>query len=264
MPAAFPRTLILAGRDSQATVVESYGGLPGSVYLTSVVSEVLLEDGARLDHYRLQRESEQAFHIASLGVRQGRDSFFANHAVELGGAIARCDIRAHLDAEGGECLLNGLFVAEAEQLLDTHTTVDHAKPHCTSRELYKGVLDGHSQGVFSGRGVVREGAQKSDAQQTNKNLLLSPKALVNSTPQLEILADDVKCNHGSTTGQIDPVALFYLRSRGIGEQASRSLLTYAFASDVISRFRVPAIRDELESFLRERLPSAVEIEEAIV
>jgi Fe-S cluster assembly protein SufD len=260
---SYPRLLVMAGRNSEATVVESYGGPEGEVYLTCAVTEVLLEAGARLDHYKVQRESASAFHVATLAVRQERDSRFSNHSVCLGGAIARNDISTVFAGEGGECELNGLFLAEGEQLMDTHTAVDHASPHCSSRELYKGVLDGRSQGVFNGKVLVREGAQKSDAQQSNKNLLLSGQALVNSTPQLLILADDVKCKHGSTTGQLDPEALFYLRSRGIGESAARRLLTHAFASEVLGRFRVPGLRDELETLLEGRLPGTGESREAI-
>ena len=228
------------------------------------MSEIWVEDGASLDHHKLQWESVAAFHISTLAVRQGRDTRFSNHSIAVGGTLARTDIETEFTAEGGDCVLNGLFIGTGDQLLDTHTRIDHAKPHCTSRELYKGVLDGRSRGVFNGKIVVREHAQKTNAEQTNKNLLLSREALVNSTPQLLILADDVKCKHGSTTGQLDPLALFYLRSRGIGEAVARSLLTYAFASDVIARIAVPAIREELETFLRRRLPSAGEISEAVV
>ncbi len=250
---SYPRVLVLAGRNSEATVVETYSGPEGDVYLTCAVTEVFVEEGARLDHYKLQRESQSAFHLATLAVRQQRASRYSNHSVCLGGAIARNDIRTVFAGEGGECELNGLFLAQGEQLMDTHTSVDHASPHCSSRELYKGVLDGRSQGVFNGKVIVRKGAQKTDAWQSNKNLLLSGQALVNSTPQLQILADDVKCKHGSTTGQLDQEALFYLRSRGIGEPAARSLLTFAFASEVIGRLRVPVLRDQLETLLEDRL-----------
>lgn len=259
-----PRLLVVAGRASQATIVESYGGPDGQVYLTNTVAEILLEDGAVLDHYKVQREGLGGFHLATLAVRQGRDARFASHSIALGAALARQDVDQVFAGEGGECALGGLFLASGTQLTDTHTRVDHAVPHCASRQLYKGIVDGHARGVFVGRIFVAKDAQKTDAQQTNKNLLLSRHALVHSVPQLEILADDVKCKHGSTTGQLDPAALFYLRSRGIGEDAARSLLVYAFASDVVARIKVEALRTGLGRYLRDRLPSAADIEEAVV
>jgi Fe-S cluster assembly protein SufD len=262
--ASHPRVLVIAGRGSQATIVESYGGAPGEVYLTSAVSEVVLEDAAILDHYRLQRESEAAFHVASLSVTQGRGSRFVSHAVSLGAALSRTDIRQVFAGEGGECVLNGLFMGRDAQVTDTHTWVDHAQPHCSTRELYKGIVDDRARGVFAGRILVRPGAQKTDAIQSNKNLILSREALVDSLPQLEILADDVKCKHGSTTGQLDPLALFYLRSRGIGEEAARALLTYAFASDVVQRMGVEAVRSGLTEYLQQRLPAAAGVQEATV
>lgn len=255
-----PRTLVLAGRDSQATLIETCGGLEGEGYLTNAVSEVRLEQGARLDHYKLQRESDRAFHVATLAVRQARDAVFNDHFVCLGGLLVRQDIDVVLDGEGAQCSLYGLFMAGGRQHMDTHTRIVHARPHGTSRELYKGVLDGSSRGVFHGSILVSKDAQKTDAHQTNKNLLLSRDALVHSTPVLEIFADDVKCKHGSTTGQLDPEALFYLRSRGLGEQAARSLLVYAFASDLVARLGVPALKAGLEAFLKDRLPQAPEEE----
>lgn len=257
-----PRTLVLAGRGSEATLIESYGGLDGEAYFTNAVTEVQLDAGAKLDHYKLQRESDRAFHVATLAVRQGRDALFSDHAVCLGGSLVRQDIDVLLDGEGADCVLNGLFMAGGRQHMDTHTHIAHAKPHGTSRQLYKGVLDGRSRGVFHGKVLVGKDAQKTDAYQTNKNLLLSREALVHSTPALEIFADDVKCKHGSTTGQLDPEALFYLRSRGLGEQAARSLLIYAFASDLVARFKVPAVKASLEAFLKDRLPQAPEEEVA--
>ena len=257
-----PRALVLAGRGCEATLIESYGGLEGEAYLTNAVTEIRLEHGARLDHYKLQRESDRAFHVAMLAVSQGRDARFSDHSLCLGGALVRHDIDALLDGEGCECVLNGLFMASGAQQMDLHTRLDHAKPHGVSRELYKGVLDGRSRGAFHGTILVRPDAQKTDAHQANRNLLLSGEALVHSTPALEIFADDVKCKHGSTTGQLDAAALFYLRSRGIGEQAARSLLIYAFASDILGRIKVPALRASLEAFLHERLPQAPEEEVA--
>ncbi len=253
-----PRTLVLAGRGGEATLIESYGGLEGEAYFTNAVTEVRLEDASRLDHYKLQRESDRAFHGSTLAVRQGRDARFADHSISLGGALVRQEIDALLDGEGCECVLNGLFMASDAQHMDVHTRLEHAKPHGLSRELYTGVLDGRARGVFHGKILVRPDAQKTDAHQANRNLLLSREALVHSTPALEIFADDVKCKHGSTTGQLDAAALFYLRSRGIGEQAARSLLIYAFASDILGRVRIPAVRASLEAFLHDRLPQAPE------
>jgi len=258
-----PRSLVLAGPRSQATVVETYAGADGATYFTNAVTEAALEEGAILDHYTLQREGAASFHVATLGVGQGRDARFSDHSVTLGAALSRSDINTVFGAEGGECVLNGLFVAGGQQHMDTHTRIDHAKPHCSSRELYKGVLDGKARGVFHGTILVRKDAQKTDAMQTNKNLLLSREALVQSTPALQIFADDVKCKHGSTTGQLDPAALFYLRSRGIGEEPARALLTYAFASDVVARMKVEAIRTRITAFLQSRLPHAAEIQEAL-
>ncbi len=251
-----PRTLILAGRGCHATVVETYAGADGGAYLTNAVTEIVIEAGARVDHYKLQRESEGAFHVSTLAVELGRDSVFSDHSVCVGGALVRQHVEARFAAPGGDCALFGLFVGDGSQHMDTHTLVDHAVPHCTSRELYKGILGGRSRGVFHGKVLVRQDAQKTNAYQANQNLLLSKEALVNSTPALEIHADDVKCKHGSTTGQLDPLALFYLRSRGIGEEAARSLLTYAFASDLVSRITVQPVRVALEAFLHRRLPSA--------
>jgi Fe-S cluster assembly protein SufD len=245
-----PRTLVVARGGSQAQIVESYGGADGEVYWTNALTEIAVEDGAVLDHVTLQQEGLAAFHTATLAARLGRDARFSSHAVTLGGALSRHDLTATFVAPGGECVMNGLFVGAGTQHMDTHTRVDHAQPHTTSRELYKGILGGKARGVFDGRVVVRKDAQKTDAQQTNKNLLLSKEALVHSTPALEILADDVKCKHGSTTGQLDPTAVFYLRSRGIGEAEARRLLTFAFASDVIQKLPVAAIRERLTERLQ--------------
>jgi Fe-S cluster assembly protein SufD len=259
-----PRVLVVAGRASQVAIIESYGGSEGQVYFTNAVSELVVEDGAIVDHYRLQRESEKAFHVGTLCATQGRASRFSSHAVSLGAALSRTDIRQVFAGEGGECVLSGLFMGGGTQHTDTHTWVDHAEPHCSTREMYRGIVDGRARGVFAGRILVRPGAQKTDAIQSNKNLVLSREALVHSLPQLEILADDVKCKHGSTTGQLDPLALFYLRSRGIGGEAARALLTYAFASDVVQRMAVEPLRAGLTEYLQRRLPAAAGIQEAAV
>jgi len=251
-----PRVLIVAGSGSQAVVVETYVGAPGLPAFTNAVTEIAAQAGAILDHYKVQREADTAFHVATIAVSQGRGSNITQHNLALGGALARTDINVLLAAEGAESVLNGLFVGSGTQLLDNHTLVDHASPHCTSRQLYKGILDGKSRGVFHGKVIVRPDAQKTDAVQTNRNLLLSREALVSSTPALEIRADDVKCRHGSTIGQLDPLALFYLRSRGIAEADARALLVYGFAADVTGRIRIPAIREGIEAFLGLRLPGA--------
>jgi Fe-S cluster assembly protein SufD len=259
-----PRSLIVAGVNSQATIVESYAGLAGDVYLTNAVTEIVLDENAVLDHYKLQQESTEAFHVATLQIQQGRSSTFATHAVLLGGSLVRNDVNAVLGAEGGECTLNGLYLATDRQHSDTHTRIDHAKPHCSSHELYKGILDGQAHGVFNGKIYVHQDAQKTDAKQTNKTLLLSEDAVIDTKPQLEIFADDVKCTHGATIGQLADEAIFYLRSRGIGREEARSLLTYAFANDIISRIKIEPIRSQLEALLlaRQHLPGDRRVGEA--
>ncbi len=250
----YPRLLVIAGEGSEASIVETYGG--GGQTFTNAVTEIALGPGAILEHTKLQEESGQARHLHALAVSQARGSRFTSHNIALGAALARTEIGTVLAGEGAECSLNGLFVGRDRQHLDTRTVIDHATPHTTSRELYKGIMDGASRGVFHGTIVVRPDAQKTDAVQTNKNLLLSREALVNSTPALEIFADDVKCKHGSTTGQLDATALFYLRSRGIGEAEARALLTWAFAADVAEKIRVPAVRRRVERELGRRLPGS--------
>jgi Fe-S cluster assembly protein SufD len=252
--AAYPRVLILAGERSEAAVVETYSGT-GRAF-TNAVTEIDLAPGAILEHTKLQDEGLETRHVHTLAVAQARASRFTSHNVALGSGLARTDLSAVLGGEGAECALYGLFVGRGRQHLDNRTLIDHATPHTTSRELYKGIMDGASRGVFHGTIVVRPDAQKTDAIQTNKNLLLSREALVNSTPALEIFADDVKCRHGSTTGQLDAAALFYLRSRGIGEAEARALLTWAFAADVGEKIRVPAVRRRVERELGLLLPGA--------
>ncbi len=244
-----PRNLIVAGKESRATVVESYAGLEEELYFTNAVTEVLAGDGAVIDHYKLQRESREAFHVATLHVQQQRGSNFSSGYFGFGGALVRNEVRAALDGEGCECTLNGLYMAGGRQHMDNHTVIDHAKPRCASHELYKGILDGNAHGVFNGKIFVHQDAQKTDAKQTNKTLLLSDDAVINTKPQLEIYADDVKCTHGATVGQLEDDAIFYLRSRGIDREAARSLLTFAFANDVIGRVKVEAIRTRLEETL---------------
>jgi Fe-S cluster assembly protein SufD len=260
---AYPRVLVVAGRHSQSRVVESFAGPDGQVYFTNAVTEVVVGRDAILERYSLQREGESAYHVHATAARLERGARFTDHAFSLGAALARSDIGVLFDGEGGECSLNGLFLADGRRHTDTHTVIDHARPRCSSRELYKGIVDGAGRGVFDGLIVVRQDAQKTDSGQTNKNLLLSREALVHSIPRLEILADDVKCKHGSTTGQLDETALFYLRSRGISEAAARSLLVSAFASDVLSAGRIAPLRAILERHLASRLPGALDPREAV-
>jgi Fe-S cluster assembly protein SufD len=254
-----PRILIVAEKGSQAVIVETYLG--AGRYLTNAVTEIVAGDGAVIDHYKVQDESPSGFHVQGVQVFQKRSSNYTSHNLALGAQLARTDLNVLLAEPGGECTLNGLFVGNGTQHLDNHTVIDHASPHCTSRELYKGILDGKSRGVFTGKIIVRPDAQKTDAVQTNRNLLLSREALVNSTPALEIRADDVKCRHGSTIGQIDPLALFYMRSRGISEEDARALLVYGFAADVTGRLKVAPIREGVERFLGLRLPGAAHLRE---
>jgi Fe-S cluster assembly protein SufD len=243
--------------------VESFVSPAGSACLTNAVTEVVVEDNAFVDRYKLQVEGPEALHVATLAARLSRDARLCDHSISFGAALSRNDIDVRFLAEGGDCALDGLFVLDGRRVADTHSRVDHARPRCSSRELYKGILDGQARGVFNGLVVVRPGAQKTDAWQMNKNLLLSKEALVHSTPQLEILADDVKCKHGSTTGQLDPGALFYLRSRGLGEAAARSLLTWAFAGDLVRRLEVAPLRQVVERHLQQNLPGASGLGEAL-
>ncbi len=248
-----PRNLIRVGAGSRVSVVESYVGLNGGVSFTNAVTEMVMEEGAAVDHYKLQREGGAAFHIATLQANLEQGCSFSSHFVSLGGALTRNDVRAVLAGEGSECTLNGLYVAKGRQHMDSSTCVDHAKPHSSSRQLYKGVLDDDSTAAFSGRVVVRTDAQKTSALQSNRNLLLSESALVDTRPQLEIYADDVKCTHGATIGKLDEDSLFYLRSRGIGEDAARTLLTYAFASEVIGAMKIKPIQCQMDLVLLARL-----------
>lgn len=259
--AIFPRNLFVAGENSQVTIVETYAG--EGPYFTCPVTELVAGPGSVVDHYKLQMESREAFHIATFQLQGERSCAPSSHSISIGGALTRNDVVAVLDGEGIDCILNGLYLGEGRQVIDNHMRVEHAKPHCASHELYKGVLDGSSRAVFNGLIHVHPGAQKTDAKQSNRNLLLSPHAVANSNPQLEIFADDVKCTHGSTVGQLDEDAIFYLRSRGIGQEAARSLLTYAFASDVVERIKVDPVRRDLEELLFSRLPQGEVVRQAV-
>jgi Fe-S cluster assembly protein SufD len=238
-----PRLVVRAAEGAQVTIVESYTDLGAGVTFTNVVSDIQVAPGAFVDHVKLERQSAAAFHLATTIAHTGRAGTFRSHSVTLGGRIARNDIISVLGGEGAECTLNGLYVATGEALVDTHTTIDHAMPHCPSHEVYKGILAGRARAVFNGKIIVRPDAQKTDAKQTNKALLLTDDAQINTKPQLEIFADDVKCTHGAAIGQLDEDALFYLRARGIGLAAARTMLIHAFAGDVLNGVRVASVRE---------------------
>jgi Fe-S cluster assembly protein SufD len=248
-----PRTLVVAERGSHATVIEDFVSLGSGSAFTNAVTEIVLADGARLEHVSLQREHEDATHLATLQVSQARDSRYVAHGISLGGTLTRNDLVAILDGPGAECELHGFYVASGRQHVDNHTTIDHARPSGTSREFYKGVLADRAHGVFNGKVIVRPDAQKTSARQTNKNLLLSADAEVDSKPQLEIFADDVKCSHGSTIGQLDEDALFYLQARGIDAGAARSLLMRAFSAEITATISIPALRERIDELLTARL-----------
>jgi Fe-S cluster assembly protein SufD len=207
-----------------------------------------------LDHYKVQEKPADAFHIGSMYLHGARNGNFSSHSITFGGSLVRNDVVAVLDGEGIDCTLNGLYVGRGKQLIDNHTTIDHAQPHCGSHEIYKGILGEQSRAVFNGKIVVRPDAQKTDAKQTNKALLLSDDAQINTKPELEIFANDVKCTHGAAIGQLDDDAIFYLRSRGLGYDESRALLIHAFAEDILTRIKIAPLRDHLEAALTARLP----------
>ena len=249
--ASHPRVLIVAEHGSEAAVIEDYVG--EGTYFTNAVTEIALGENAKIDHYRLQRESAEGFHVGSVDARQERDSRLRSYSISLGGALARIAVNTRLEAEGGECLLDGLYMAHGRQHVDHHTSIDHRRPRCSSRELYKGVLADRSRGVFRGRVLVRPGAQHTDARQSNPNLLLSDGAEIDGKPQLEIHADDVKCSHGSAIGRVDENALFYLRARGIDEPAARALLVRGFAAEVLAALPEPALAEALGDAFAELL-----------
>jgi Fe-S cluster assembly protein SufD len=247
-----PRTLIVAGRHSKATVIESFVGLGEAAYFTNAVTEVFVDDGATLNHHKVQRESPRAFHVGTIDVRQGRDSHFVSFSFATGGALSRTNIYTLLGGEGCGATLNGLYMLDGTQHGDHQTRIEHAEPNCFSREVYKGLLDGSSHGVFNGKVYVHPVAQKTDGKQENNNLLLSDTARVDTKPQLEIFADDVKCTHGATVGRLDETALFYLKSRGVNADVARQLLTYAFAADVLETIELEPLKESLEALTLER------------
>lgn len=247
-----PRNLFVAEKNSQVTIIEHYVSEAASIYFTNAVTEIVAEENAIVDHIKLQEESKKAFHIARMEVDQERTSNFSSHLISTGADLTRNEFNARFNDEGGECTLNGLYMIDGTQLFDAHTLMDHAKPHCNSHEHYKGILDGKSRGVFNGKVIVRQDAQKTNAFQENNNILLSDEALVNTKPQLEIFADDVKCSHGATIGQMDEDAKFYLKSRGIGEEASKGILLHAFASDVVTSIKIESVRNYIERIITEK------------
>jgi Fe-S cluster assembly protein SufD len=248
-----PRNLIVAEEDSQATFVEDYVSLDGGTVFCNAVTELVAGDHTVLSHYMIEREHKEAFNISTLRIQQGRSTNVVSHSVLLGGALVRNNVHPVLAGEGGECLINGLFIGNGRQHLDNYMLVEHASPRCSSRQFYNGILDGHAHGVFHGRIIVHKDAQKTDAKQTNRNLLLSDDAQIDTKPQLEIYADDVKCTHGATIGQIEGDALFYLRSRGIDEVSARKLLLFAFASECLDRMKEGPVRKHVEGLINQCL-----------
>ncbi len=256
-----PFNVVLAGARSGCAIVEQFVGLNNEVYLTNTITRIVADEQVDVQHYRLQQEGGKAFHIAGIDAEQGHASHFTSHAFAFGSALSRTGIAAHLNARDAEVTLNGLYFAGGRQHVDHHTRIDHAKPRGTSREYYRGVLDGAARGVFNGRVIVHPDAQQTDAYQANHNLLLSRDAEIDTKPQLEIFADDVRCTHGATVGQLDENQLFYLRARGVDEFTARALLTYAFARDIVERVRFDALRGRLESLLLARMPEGGRIRE---
>ena len=251
-----PRNLIIAGANSKVTIVESYLSAGNVAHLTNAVTELVAGENAKVEHVKVQDESASAFHIATIAGEFGRTSKVNIHSFALGARLSRNNIRTKLAGEGLECILNGLYLTKDEQLADHHMIVEHAEPHCASHEYFNGILDDKSKGVFHGRILVREIAQKTDAKQTNKNLLLSDDATADTKPQLEIYADDVKCTHGATIGQLNAESIFYLRSRGMSEDTARRMLIHAFAGEIIERIRCEPAREVLDKLVWDRLESS--------
>jgi Fe-S cluster assembly protein SufD len=252
-PMQHPRNLFVFGKNVSATVIETYVADSADVYFTNAATEVFVGEASHVRHYKLQQEGEKSFHIATTTARQERNSNYASIALTIGAQLTRNNSNVVLDGAGAECSLDGLYLLHGKQHADNQTAIDHAQPHCTSQELYKGVLSGHSAGVFNGKIVVRKDAQKTNARQTNKNLLLSEGTHVNTKPQLEIRADDVKCTHGATIGQLETEPLFYMKSRGIDDHTARRLLTYGFANEVIDGVRPESLRQLFDEIIMQRL-----------
>jgi Fe-S cluster assembly protein SufD len=246
-----PRNLIVVDENAQATIVEDYVSLGSGQAFCNTVTELVVGDHAVVSHYMIEREHTTAYNVSTLRIQQGRAADVSSHSVLLGGALVRNNVHPVLAGEGGECLINGLFIGDGRQHLDNYMLVEHASPHCGSRQFYNGILDGRAHGVFHGRIIVHKDAQKTDAKQTNRNLLLSDSAQIDTKPQLEIYADDVKCTHGATIGQIEENALFYLRSRGIDETSARRLLLVAFASECMDRMKAGPVRTHVENLIHD-------------
>jgi Fe-S cluster assembly protein SufD len=252
------RNLIVAEPTSACKIIESYHSIGEHAVFTNVVTEVLVDESAQVEHCKFQDQNEESFHIATIQAQLGKASNFTSHSISTGSRIARNNINFVLNGEGIDCTLNGLYVVGNRQVVDHHTLADHALPHCDSHEFYHGILGGKSRGVFNGKIFVREDAQKTDAKQSSRAILLSDTATLNAKPQLEIYADDVKCTHGATVGQLNREAVFYCRSRGIDEASARRLLTHAFAGEIIERISMEPVRDRLESILWDRLENLIE------
>jgi Fe-S cluster assembly protein SufD len=248
-----PRNLIVAENETQATIVEDYISFGDSPAFCNTVTELIAGDNAAISHYMIEREHQQAYNVSTLRIQQGRSANVSSHSLLLGGGLVRNNVHPVLAGEGSECLINGLFIGNGQQHLDNYMLVEHASPHCASRQFYNGILDDQGHGVFHGRIIVHKDAQKTDAKQTNRNLLLSDDARIDTKPQLEIYADDVKCTHGATIGQIEENALFYLRSRGIDEISARKLLLLAFANECLDRMAANPAREHVERLINEHL-----------
>jgi Fe-S cluster assembly protein SufD len=257
--AAHPRVLVVAGANSQVRIAHTYVGAKDDVYFNNAVVEVVVNEGAIVDYYTDQRESERAYHIANIQAHVAAKGVFNSHAFSTGARIQRHDVGIALKGEGADCTMNGVYLADGDRLMDTHTSLDHAMPHCTSHELYKGILAGKARAVFNGRIIVRLDAQKTDAKQTNRALLLSDDATINSNPQLEIFADDVKCTHGAAVGQLDEEAMFYLQARGLTRIEARDMLLHAFAGEVLEGLKIPALREQIETNFFAALSRDVEL-----
>nr|VFK52645.1 MAG: Fe-S cluster assembly protein SufD [Candidatus Kentron sp. TUN]VFK53170.1 MAG: Fe-S cluster assembly protein SufD [Candidatus Kentron sp. TUN]VFK55728.1 MAG: Fe-S cluster assembly protein SufD [Candidatus Kentron sp. TUN] len=259
-----PRILIVAEENSAAAVVEHFTSLGGESYFTNAVTEISLGANANVKHCKIQNEANQALHIAMLQAYQAKDSHFASHSVSVGGRLTRNDINAVIGAEGGECMLDGLYMVNKRQHVDYHTRIEHTKSHSASRQRYKGVIAGKAHGVFNGQVYVHPDAQHTDAKQKNENLLLSPDAQMNTKPQLDIFADDVQCSHGATVGQLDTNMIFYLRARGIATDMATSLLTYGFVNEILNLAPVPAIKPRLGEITLSKLPNADKLKDQML
>lgn len=248
-----PRNLIVVKENSHAIIIENHININYNSHFTNTTTEIFLDDYARIEHYNLLQENNQSLYVGNLNVQQQANSYFHAFNLTLGSALARCDTHVSLNAEHAECFLTGLYLAKDKQHIDHHTFIDHKKPHGTSHEFYKGIIGDNGRAVFNGKVMVRPGAFKTDAHQTNKNLLLSQEAEIDTKPELEIYADDVKCAHGATVGQLDESALFYLRSRGFSENEARNTLIQAFARDIIERIPLASLRTHMENKLKDYL-----------